>query len=103
MLFNSYPFLFGFLPLALIGYQIAAHWHRRAVVAWLALISLVFYGYWKPAFLILLCSSVVVNYVAGALISRPTMFLPESCCGPRLRSTWQRSAISSTSFLRSTA
>ena len=70
MLFNSYPFLFGFLPIALIGYQIAAHWHRRAVVAWLAMISLVFYGYWKPIFLILLCGSVLVNYVAGALISR---------------------------------
>ncbi len=70
MLFNSYPFLFGFLPVALAGYQIAAHWHRRAVVAWLALMSLVFYGYWKPAFLMLLCGSIAVNYVAGALISR---------------------------------
>ena len=31
MLFNSYIFLFTFLPITLIGYQIAAHWHRRAV------------------------------------------------------------------------
>lgn len=70
MLFNSYAFLFGFLPLALLGYQIAAHWHRRAVVAWLALASLGFYAYWRPAFLFLLCGSILFNYTAGALISR---------------------------------
>ena len=70
MLFNSYIFLFAFLPLALIGYQIAAHWHRQAVVLWLAFASLVFYGYWRPAYLILLCASILFNYVMGALISR---------------------------------
>ena len=70
MLFNSYAFLFGFLPVTLIGYQIAAHWHRRAVVLWLSLASLAFYAYWRPAYLILLCASVLFNYIAGALISR---------------------------------
>ncbi len=70
MLFNSYIFLFGFLPLALVGYQIAAHWHRRAVVIWLSVASLAFYGYWRPAFLFLLCGSILFNYIAGALISR---------------------------------
>ncbi len=70
MLFNSYIFLFGFLPTALIGYQIAAHFHRRAVVLWLAFASLAFYGYWNPVYLLLLCASVLFNYVAGALISR---------------------------------
>ena len=70
MLFNSYAFLFGFLPIALIGYQVAAHWHRRAVVAWLALISLAFYGYWRPRYLWLLGGSIAFNYIAGALISR---------------------------------
>src|SRR5579875_4037656 len=70
MLFNSYIFLFGFLPLALVGYQIAAHWHRRAVVLWLALASLLFYAYWRPKYLIILCGSILFNYVAGALISR---------------------------------
>ncbi len=70
MLFNSYAFIFAFLPLALIGYQIAAHWHRRAVVLWLAFASLAFYGYWKPEYLFVLCGSILFNYVAGALISR---------------------------------
>jgi len=70
VLFNSYTFLFGFLPIALIGYQIAAHWHRRAVVLWLVLISLAFYAYWRPLYLLLLGGSVLFNYTAGALISR---------------------------------
>ncbi len=76
MLFNSYIFLFAYLPLTLIGYQIAAHWHRRAVVIWLSIASLAFYGYWRPAFLLLLCASILFNYVAGALISRkiPNLF-----------------------------
>ncbi len=70
MLFNSYIFLFAFLPVTLIGYQIAAHWHRRAVVLWLSFASLAFYGCWRPAYLILLCASVLFNYTAGCLISR---------------------------------
>ena len=70
MLFNSYAFLFGFLPIALLGYQLAAYWHRRAVVIWLSIASLAFYAYWRPAFLLVLCGSILFNYVAGALISR---------------------------------
>ena len=70
MLFNSYAFLFGFLPLALIGYQIAGHFHRRAVVVWLGFMSLVFYAYWRPAIVFLLLVSIAINYLAAELISR---------------------------------
>ena len=70
MLFNSYIFLFAFLPLVLVGYQIAAHWHRRAVVLWLAFASLAFYAYWRPAYLVVLCASILFNYGMGTLISR---------------------------------
>ena len=70
MLFNSYIFLFAFLPVALIGYQIAAYFHRQAVVLWLAFASLAFYAYWRPEYLILLCASILFNYTAGAIISR---------------------------------
>jgi len=70
MLFNSYPFLFLFLPLALVGYQLFGKFHRRAVVAWLAFVSLAFYAYWRPALLPILVSSVGINYIAAGLISR---------------------------------
>jgi alginate O-acetyltransferase complex protein AlgI len=69
MLFNSYAFIFGFLPLALLGYELAARFHRRAVVAWLALASLAFYAYWRPAFLLLLGASITFNYGAAWLIT----------------------------------
>ncbi len=69
MLFNSYPFIFVFLPIVLLGYQIAGRFHRKAVIAWLAFSSLVFYGYWRPAMVFLLLASIGINYLGGALIS----------------------------------
>jgi D-alanyl-lipoteichoic acid acyltransferase DltB (MBOAT superfamily) len=70
MLFNSYVFIFGFLPLALIGYQIAAQLRGKVVIAWLGLISVAFYAWWRPAFVILLLGSITANYLAAVLISR---------------------------------
>ena len=70
MLFNSYQFLFVFLPIALIGYEIAGRWNRRAVVVWLGLASIGFYSYWNPAFVMVLLGSVALNYFAASLISR---------------------------------
>jgi len=70
MLFNSYTFLFGFLPIALVGYQIAGHFHRKAVVAWLGLMSIAFYAYWRPPYVLLLLASIALNYLSAALISR---------------------------------
>ena len=69
MLFNSYPFLFVFLPVTLLGFEIAGRFHRRAVIAWLGLASLAFYAYWKPVFLVLLLCSIAFNYMAASLIS----------------------------------
>ena len=72
MLFNSYAFLFVFLPVTLVGYQVAGWFHRRAVVAWLGLLSLAFYAYWRPAFLAVLVVSIAFNYMAATMISRST-------------------------------
>jgi D-alanyl-lipoteichoic acid acyltransferase DltB (MBOAT superfamily) len=69
MLFNSYAFLFAFLPIALIGYQIAGRLHRRAVIGWLGAISLAFYAYWRPELIYVLIFSIAVNYLAASLIS----------------------------------
>jgi alginate O-acetyltransferase complex protein AlgI len=70
MLFNSYAFLFVFLPIVLVGYEVAGWFHRRVVVAWLGFMSLMFYAYWRPAFLIVLVASIAINYFAAGLISR---------------------------------
>jgi len=70
MLFNSYSFIFLFMPLALAGYEVASRISQRAIVIWLGFASLVFYGWWQPALVIILVGSVLMNYAAAALISR---------------------------------
>jgi alginate O-acetyltransferase complex protein AlgI len=68
MLFNSGAFLFFFLPGTLLGVRILSQLGRRAVVGWLVLTSLLFYGFWKPAFLIVLLGSLLINYVFSRVI-----------------------------------
>ena len=71
MLFNSYPFIFVFLPLALAGYFAANRLGARAPVIWLALASLVFYSFSNWPFVALLLASIAFNYFIGwLLISR---------------------------------
>jgi alginate O-acetyltransferase complex protein AlgI len=69
MLFNSYPFLFVYLPLVLTGFFFLS-WLRltKAAKAWLLLGSLCFYAYWDIRFLPLLLASILFNYAMGSLI-----------------------------------
>ncbi|HTW92761.1 MAG TPA: MBOAT family protein [bacterium] len=71
MLFNSYPFIFLFLPIALIGYFFL-NWKRLVTAgkAWLALSSVVFYAYWNWRFVALLAASICFNYAVGATLLR---------------------------------
>jgi alginate O-acetyltransferase complex protein AlgI len=70
MLFNSYVFLFLFLPLALGGFYLITGLGRRASALWLVLISFVFYGWWNPNFLVLFGISIGLNYVASEVVLR---------------------------------
>lgn len=70
MLFNSYAFIFAFLPVVFFGfYQIGRYSHRLASL-WLASASLFFYGWWDVRFVSLLLASIVFNYSAGYLIAK---------------------------------
>ena len=71
MLFNSYAFLFGFLPVVLVGFYLTAAVSRTGAAAWLGLASLFFYGWWSWAALPLLIGSIVVNYAFGRMIVGP--------------------------------
>jgi D-alanyl-lipoteichoic acid acyltransferase DltB (MBOAT superfamily) len=65
MLFNSYAFIFGFLPVTFAGmFWLARHSHRLAAL-WLGIASLVFYAAWDPRFVTLLLGSIAFNYSAG--------------------------------------
>src|SRR5437667_5739771 len=68
MLFNSYPFIFLFLPITLIGYFVLVRLNHLAPVIWLALASLVFYSVSNWQFVLLLLASVAFNYVIGGLL-----------------------------------
>ena len=68
MLFNSYSFIFLYLPITFAGmFVLAKHSHRLAAL-WLALASLTFYAVWDARFVMLLLGSIGFNYGAGYLI-----------------------------------
>ncbi len=70
MLFNSYIFIFGFLPVVWLGfYQIGKSSHAMAAL-WLAAASLFFYGWWDVRYVGLLLASITFNYAAVYLIGR---------------------------------
>jgi alginate O-acetyltransferase complex protein AlgI len=68
MLFNSYPFIFLFLPIALVGYFALGRLGHLAPVIWLALASLAFYAVSNWQFVALLLASIAFNYVVGWLL-----------------------------------
>jgi alginate O-acetyltransferase complex protein AlgI len=68
MLFNSYPFIFLFLPIALIGYFALGRLGQLAPVIWLALASLAFYAASGWPFVALLLASIAFNYAIGWLL-----------------------------------
>lgn len=71
MLFNSYIFIFLFLPLSLIGYFLLNHWHHdRLANTFLILISLWFYGYFTPSYLWIICGSIAGNFWISRLLQR---------------------------------
>ena len=71
MLFTSGLFLFVYLPVTLVlFFLIARKAGPGAAAAWLAAMSLAFYGYWVPAYLALLVGSILFNFIAGLAIVR---------------------------------
>lgn len=62
MTFNTILFLFTFLPIALILYHIVPKRFRNIP---LVILSLVFYAWGNPTYLILMAFSVVFNYITG--------------------------------------
>ncbi len=66
VLFNSFPFIFAFLPITVLGYELLRRRGlRRATHVWLIAASCVFYAYWNATFLALLFVSIVVNFGIG--------------------------------------
>jgi len=78
MLFNSYVFLFIFLPIVLLGFHlIGKKGHYRLAISWLVFASLFFYGWWNPVYILLILGSTLFNFFFGFLLlkQRNKLFL----------------------------
>jgi D-alanyl-lipoteichoic acid acyltransferase DltB (MBOAT superfamily) len=71
MLFSSYAFLFQFLPATVLAFAAARRHSPRAGIMVLAGASLIFYGTWRPVYLLLLIASVAVNFSLGLRMEDP--------------------------------
>lgn len=70
MLFNSYFFIFAFLPLVWFGYYCFLRVsHSASMKIFLILSSLFFYGYWNIAYIPLLLGSILSNFLLASKIS----------------------------------
>jgi D-alanyl-lipoteichoic acid acyltransferase DltB (MBOAT superfamily) len=70
LLFNSYEFIFAFLPItAAVFFLLVRSPFRRMAAGWLALASLFYYAWWTPAYLPLLLASIGGNYLLGRAIA----------------------------------
>ncbi|PWT73561.1 MAG: membrane-bound O-acyltransferase family protein, partial [Proteobacteria bacterium] len=70
MLFNSYTFLFLFLPLVLAVSFVLALRSTPLAVAWLVLASFFFYGWGSARHVLLLAGSIAFNHALGEAIAR---------------------------------
>ncbi len=72
MLFNSYLFILIFLPISLIGFYSFTYFSRQQIaIYWLILVSLVFYAFWNPTYLLLILISIIANFSIGNIIINP--------------------------------
>ncbi len=71
MLFNSYIFLFLFLPITLIGYFVLNHFKKYKIAQlYLLIMSLWFYAYFNLSYLLIIVFSILVNFSFYTLMNK---------------------------------
>lgn len=79
MLFNSYEFLFFFLPISLGGlFLFSKIGFKPLVTGWLILISLFFYAFWNLKFLFFLLTSIFINWITSKLLVQQITRIPQT-------------------------
>ena len=76
MLFNSFEFIFALLPVSVVLYFLASRISGWLAVSWLVLVSLFFYGWWRPENLPLFVGSILFNFGAASLLDSPQQRWP---------------------------
>ena len=67
MVFSSLLFLFRFLPIVLLGYFCVPRKFRNL---FLLIVSLFFYAWGEPTYILLMLASIVINYFGGIAVNR---------------------------------
>lgn len=67
MLFSSLTFLFAFLPLTLVLYFLAKDKYKNYI---LLVVSLIFYAWGEPKYIVLMILSIIFNYFIARLIDK---------------------------------
>ena len=71
MLFNSFEYLFFFLPISFFLYFYFSHQHKETIAKiWLFSASLFFYSWWNWIYLPLILTSALFNYFVGTRLSK---------------------------------
>ncbi|HEX2548888.1 MAG TPA: MBOAT family O-acyltransferase [Gammaproteobacteria bacterium] len=75
MLFNSLQFIFVFIPLILFGYFLISRLTSNSTynILFLAIASLIFYGYWDLKFIPVISISILLNYIFGIFINNKNL------------------------------
>jgi len=70
VLFNSYEFIFVFLPLTTAGFFALGRLSRTWSLRWLILASFFFYAWWRPFNVLLIAPSILINYALARMLQR---------------------------------
>ena len=68
MLFNSYEFIFGFLPVTFFIFYFLGKRFQSLASLWLVACSLFFYAWWNPVYVFLLMASILFNFSIGKIL-----------------------------------
>ena len=70
MLFNSYLFILGFLPVTAVLFYLFGRRSPTQALRWLIFASLVFYAWWRPLNVAIILPSIVINFVLARRLQR---------------------------------
>ena len=70
MLFNSYEFIFAFLPVTLAGFFSLGVFSRTAALRWIIFASLFFYVLWRPVNALIIAPSILINFGLARWLQR---------------------------------
>jgi alginate O-acetyltransferase complex protein AlgI len=70
MLFNSYEFIFAFLPVVVAVFFALGRASRAWALRWIIAASLFFYAWWRPLNVLIIAPSVLINFVLARVLQR---------------------------------